>query len=164
MRIYLRTWKSLIVPFWTVIGKSHMHDSRSALTDTKCFCILMRQYHRVFCNHDISYVDKHDIGSGTRFCGGEVKCPKNTQNRTTKKIQLELGLLRNSIGLSLLSGFSEKGEFLLWRGIILVNRRRQLWIETFNQNDYIFKFDSLFLFNKNILFRGSKIFLFFCLV
>ena len=91
----------------------------SALTDTKCFCILIGHYHRVFYNHDISYVDKHDIGSGTRFCGGEVKCPKNTQNRATKKLQIELSLLRMSIGLSLWSGFRRKENFCYGAGLSL---------------------------------------------
>ena len=38
----------------------------------------------------------HDIGFGTRFCGGEVNCCQNTQNRrayTEDPVQIDLGLL-----------------------------------------------------------------------
>ena len=45
-----------------------------ATTDTKCFCVSMGQRYRVFYNHDLRYANKHDIGSGARFCGVEGKC------------------------------------------------------------------------------------------
>ena len=38
---------------------------------------------------------KHDIGSGTRLCGSDVKCSQNTQKQKLFKdpLQIELGLV-----------------------------------------------------------------------